>query len=110
MSRSGRRRRERRRPRGKANEKPRPEDDPFPSLLVEWGGELWFVLDYTAGGAPVGLRASEIEEVFEHLRAGPSINLSRRDGRGRDETVQLEAKRRDRDRLGESGHSRTLKA
>ncbi len=66
MSRGGRRRRGRRRPRGKANEKqPPPIDDPSPSLFVERGGELWFVVDYTAGGAPIGLRASEIEDAFE---------------------------------------------
>jgi len=66
MSRGCRRRRGRRRRSGKANEKPRPADDPFPSLFAEWGGEFWFVVDYTAGGAPIGLRASEIEDVFEH--------------------------------------------
>lgn len=72
MSRGGRRGRRRRRPSVKANEKSRPGDDPFPSLFVEWGGELWFVVDYTAGGAPIGLRASEIEDVFEHGELDPS--------------------------------------
>lgn len=62
MSRGGRRRRRRQRPGGNANEEPRLVDDPFPSLFAEWGGELWFVIDYTEGGAPIGLRASEIDD------------------------------------------------
>ncbi len=65
MSRGGRRTRGRRRPRGKTTDKQRPVD-PFLSPFTEWGGELWFVVDYTADGAPIGLRASEIEDVFEH--------------------------------------------
>lgn len=26
---------------------------------VEYGGELWFVVDYSDGGAPIGLRVEE---------------------------------------------------
>jgi hypothetical protein len=38
--------------------------EPCPPDFVEWGGELIFVVDWTAGGAPIGPRIEEIEEMF----------------------------------------------
>lgn len=33
------------------------------SEVVEWGGELYWAVDYTSGGAPIGLRLSEFREM-----------------------------------------------
>ncbi len=33
------------------------------SEVVEWGGELYWAVDYTSGGAPLGLRLSELREM-----------------------------------------------
>lgn len=33
------------------------------SEVVEWGGELYWAVDYTSGGAPIGLRLAELLEM-----------------------------------------------
>jgi hypothetical protein len=33
------------------------------SEVIEWGGELYWAVDYTSGGAPIGLRLSELREM-----------------------------------------------
>lgn len=50
-------------------------DDVEPRPLfetVEYGGEAWFVVDYTAGGAPIGLRVDgEDLELAQHSDRDP---------------------------------------
>ena len=35
--------------------------DPLDSCLVECGGDLYFAVDFTSGGLPIGLRVERLE-------------------------------------------------
>lgn len=43
--------------------------DPEPLLpdLIEWGGDLIYVVGWTSGGAPYGLQGEDLEEFLQEL-------------------------------------------
>lgn len=54
-------------------------DDGLPNGWMEWGGEIMFVVGFTSGGAPYGLRIDELtaddlpEELEGRTRSGDAL-------------------------------------
>jgi hypothetical protein len=62
MSRRGKRRNARRSPpRLKGTATTGALGDPLDDCLVECGGDLYFAVDFTSGGLPIGLRVQRLE-------------------------------------------------
>lgn len=49
--------------------RPGRDPDPPPALpgLTEWGGDLILAVDFTAGGAPIGLQGEDVYELLRDL-------------------------------------------
>jgi hypothetical protein len=61
MSRRGKRRKVRRPPRLKGVAAAGALSDPLDGCLVECGGDLYFAVDFTSGGLPIGLRVQRLD-------------------------------------------------
>ena len=67
---------------GKRTRRSRSKDEPELELdaseWVEFGGELYWAVDETAGGAPVGLTLSEYRQIVEDVSGGEGWHVAKR--------------------------------